>query len=348
MTVNGVSSASIGQSMRAAMARRQADLNTAQKEMSSGRFADLGLQLGAQTRESVSLNRDFERLDNIADTNALVSGRLSASQSALTQLGKGADSFLSALTVSLSGGSSASHVQDTARNTLGTLTSLLNTSFNGEYVFGGINTGSAPLNDWSASGSPARQAFRDSFQAKFGFAPGDPQAAGISGADMNSFLDGVEDQFLGPGWGQNWSNATDEGIVGRIGLNETAQTSVSANDKGIRKLAFAAAVVSELGGSSLGGGGRSALLSRAVSLAGEATGDIAAFQANTGLLQARVSGASDRVKAQSDLISSRIQALESVDPYEASTRVNDLLQQIQTSYALTARIQQLSLAQYLT
>ena len=153
---------------------------------------------------------------------------------------------------------------------------------------------------------------------------------------------------LGDGWGQNWSNASDEGIVGRIGLNETAQTSVSGNDRGARKLAFAAAIVSELGGSKLGAGGRSALLSRAVSLAGEATGDIAALQAETGFLQARVSDATDRVKAQGDLISSRIQALESVDPYEASMRVSDLLQQIQTSYALTARIQQLSLAQYLT
>ena len=35
--------------------------------------------------------------------------------------------------------------------------------------------------------------------------------------------------------------------------------------------------------------------------------------------------------------------MEGVDPYEASTRVADLLSHIETSYALTARIQQLSL-----
>jgi flagellar hook-associated protein 3 FlgL len=43
-----------------------------------------------------------------------------------------------------------------------------------------------------------------------------------------------------------------------------------------------------------------------------------------------------------------IQKLEGADPYEASTRVSTLMTQIETSYALTARIQQLSLAKYLS
>ena len=40
--------------------------------------------------------------------------------------------------------------------------------------------------------------------------------------------------------------------------------------------------------------------------------------------------------------------LEAVDPYEASTRVSALLGQIELSYSLTARIQELSLARFLT
>ena len=58
--------------------------------------------------------------------------------------------------------------------------------------------------------------------------------------------------------------------------------------------------------------------------------------------------ANDRMSAQKDVIDDADRnALESVDPYEASTRVNTLLTQIETSYALTARIQQLSLLDYL-
>ena len=50
---------------------------------------------------------------------------------------------------------------------------------------------------------------------------------------------------------------------------------------------------------------------------------------------------------QIDIIATHIGALEAVDPYEASTRVSTLMTQIETSYALTARIQRLSLLNYL-
>ena len=51
---------------------------------------------------------------------------------------------------------------------------------------------------------------------------------------------------------------------------------------------------------------------------------------------------------QATLFEKHILDMEGVDPYEASTRVADLLSHIETSYALTARIQQLSLVKYLT
>jgi flagellar hook-associated protein 3 FlgL len=50
---------------------------------------------------------------------------------------------------------------------------------------------------------------------------------------------------------------------------------------------------------------------------------------------------------QIDIFKTFLNELEGVDPYEASTRVNALISQIETSYALTARIQQLSLTRLL-
>ena len=51
---------------------------------------------------------------------------------------------------------------------------------------------------------------------------------------------------------------------------------------------------------------------------------------------------------QVDLFERHILDLEGVDPAEAATRVADLTQHIETSFALTARLQQLSLLNYLT
>jgi flagellar hook-associated protein 3 FlgL len=39
--------------------------------------------------------------------------------------------------------------------------------------------------------------------------------------------------------------------------------------------------------------------------------------------------------------------LEGVDPYEASTRLSQLMTQVETAYAMTARVQKLSLLNYL-
>lgn len=342
----GVSSLAFSQSLRAGVSRMQTNLATAQKEASTGRVADRGLALGAGTAQSVSLERDLGQINTIQATNALAASRLSATQNALKQLGTGAQTFLGAATVSLQSGITPENARTAADTMLASLTGLLNTTVNGEHIFGGTRTDVPPLNDWSATGSPARQAFTDAFAAHFGFATDDPAAQNVSEAQMDAFLDAAEDQFLGAGWAANWSNATDEGITSRVTLNETAETSIGANDEGFRKLAMAASALSAL--SAVGSGGRQALLQRAVSLTGEAVSDLASLGGRVGAMEKRVSEASDRLSAQADLLETRLQALESVDPYEASTRVSSLLQQIETSYALTARLQQLSLAQFLS
>ena len=111
---------------------------------------------------------------------------------------------------------------------------------------------------------------------------------------------------------------------------------------------MAAASVAAMFDSNVGETARNALLTRTVGLVGEAMADIANLRSQTGIVENRVKNASDRLNMQVNLFEKNILQLEGVDPYEASTRVSSLLTQIETSYALTARIQQLSLVKYLT
>lgn len=294
MKTTSVSSAAISNAMRYAQARMQADLVKAQKEMDSGRVADVGLALGARTTQSVTFARDLERLQGIVDSNALIASRLSSTQDALGQLTDTAEALMSALPSAISGDMSA-------------------------------------------------------FLARFGFTYNDPAAANITAGDMEDFLvNDVFPQFMGADWQTNWSNATDQQIVSRIALNETAETSVSANNDGVRKLAMAAAVVAVFFDSNLGSEARTTTASRAFSWVGEAVGELGQVQSRAGLIQNRLSAATERMNTQIDLFNRHIVDLEGVDPYEAANRVNDLLTHIQTSFALTARIQQLSLLNFLT
>jgi flagellar hook-associated protein 3 FlgL len=70
-------------------------------------------------------------------------------------------------------------------------------------------------------------------------------------------------------------------------------------------------------------------------------------QTTLGLAQQRTNAATTRIGAQQKILNESVLDLESVDPYEAATRVNALMSQIETSYALTVQLQNLSLLNYL-
>lgn len=347
MKTSSVSSLSISQSLRYSTMETQSALVKAQKERDTGKVFDSGIALGARTAQTVTFARDIERLNGIVDSNGLIASRLTATQDALTNITGAAQDFLGVLTASSSGDASSAVTRDSGRTALAALTSVLNTPINGEYIFSGINTDVKPLDGFS-SGSPAKVAFDAAFLTHFGFAQTDPAAANITTAQMNAFIAGPLDaQFLGAGWQANWSNATDQQIVSRIALNETTDTSVSANNDGMRKLAMAAAAIADLFDSNVSLAGREALVEHMVGVVGEAIGSLADLQSQTGVVEQRVAAASERVRMQADLFERSLMETEGVDPYEAATRVSDLLSHLETSYAITARIQQLSLLRLL-
>ncbi|SMH52110.1 flagellar hook-associated family protein [Mesorhizobium australicum] len=344
-----VSSNAISQALRYSMMKMQTDLVSAQKESTTLRVADVGLALGSRTSETVSLARDVSRLNGIIDSNALVSSRLTSTQDVLGQLTAQAEELRSTLSAAVSGSSDRGVVQAGGAAMMDLLTSSLNTSINGQYLFAGINTDVRPISDFSDPSSPARAAFDTAFQTYFGFSQTDADAADITSAEMEDFLTNVvEPQFLGAGWETNWSSATDEGIVSRIALNETAETSVSANITGLRKLAMVSAITSSMMQGNFSEAATKAVTERALALTVESISDITDRQALIGVTQQRVTNASERIDTQIGVFESTISDMESVDPYEAATRVSALVSQIETAYALTARIQNLSLLKYMS
>lgn len=346
MKTTSVSSSAMSNAMRYSQSRMQAELVKRQKEMDTLRVADLGLALGARTSQSVTFARDLERLNSIVDSNKLISSRLSTTQDALGKMGDAAQRLLTAVTTAASGDPGSNVTRDAGKAALQSMTSILNSSINGEYLFAGTNTDVKPINDYGAAGSPAKVAFDAAFNARFPNPPTDPST--ITATQINDFItNDVMPQFMGAGWKANWSNATDQQIVSRISLNETTESSISANTDGVKKLAMAATIVNELFSRNLSADAKKAVAQRVMVITGEAIGANAQTQSQAGIIEQRVSDASDRMKAQIDLFEKHVVDLEGVDQYEAANRVNDLMSHIQNSYALTARISQLSLINFL-
>jgi flagellar hook-associated protein 3 FlgL len=350
MKTSFISNQAIQNAMRLTISRGQSDIQQLQKEIVTGRHADIGIALGAQTSNSVSLNRDVMRLETILDSNALVTQRLSASQLALEMMSDGAQHMLEAF-ISANGADDATRLSIARRDvesSLSAFTSAINTSANGEYLFAGINTDVKPLADYQAAGSAPKAAFDATFLGHFGFTQDDPAAAGITVPQMENFLTNVlEPTFTGAAWSTDWSNASDTNISSRIRRNEVVESNVNANASGMRNFALAAVIGIELLDAPISSEVRAAVNARAIQHAGQAVTGIDNQRSNLGVSENRVAKANVALESQIRIVKLHLGDIEGVDAYEASTRMNSLLAQVETSYTLTARIQQLNLMNYL-
>ena len=347
MKTSFVSNLAMQNSMRLTIARGENEVQTLQTEIVTGRYYDIGLALGAKTSNSVSLNQDVSRLKTIQDSNALVTQRMSASQLALDLMADSAQQMLEAF-ITVNGSDDANNLQIARRDvesSLGSFNVAANTSSNGEYLFSGINTNTKPVADYFEAGSAAKTAFDTMFVGRFGFSQNDPQAAGITAADF--ITNDLEPAFMGADWNTNWSSASDTNISSRILGNEVVESSVNANSDGMRKFALAAVIGIELLGSPVTSEVRNVVNTKAIEYAGQAVTGIDNQRSNLGVSENRVAKANDALESQMDIITLYLDEMEGVDAYEASTRMQTLLDQVETSYALTARIQQMSLVNYL-
>lgn len=349
MKTSFISSQSLIQATRSSVMDMQIQLAKAQKEVSTGRFADIGMQLGHRTSQSVSFRNDLSRLNAIIDSNGLVASRLKSTQAAVAGVLSTAQDFLNSLAVADTATTDPSLQQQQGEGALDSLFSSLNVTVNGEHLFAGVNTDIKPMEDYFADPpSPARKAVSDAFVAAFGVSQDSPAAADITPDQMKAFLDGpFADLFKDPNWSNLWSSASDQDTRSRIGPSETIASGTNANEEAFRKLAQAFTMVADLGIKNLNQGAAKAVIEKAISAAGEGIGAIAALQGNLGAAQERVERSTDRMMLQADILNTSAADLERVDPYEASTRVNSLLTQIETSYTLTGRLQDLTLLKYL-
>jgi len=350
MSASIVSTLSLGQAMLSSVTRAQSQLTQLTAEASSGEYADLGLQLGGQNGYELSLRNQTNLLQSLATANNLTVTNLKTAQAALDSIRSTAESAVSTLTSVTAGSSSAaSALQDTGTNALQSLISDTNTTSNGQYVFGGDNSGVAPMADYfSSTTSAAKSAIDAAFQSAFGFAPTSASAANISASAMQSFISGpLANLFSGASWTSDWSSASSTDVTTQIAPGETATTSTDANQPGFQQLAEGYAMLTEFGGSSLSSTTQQTVITAASSLINQGISSLTATEATLGSAQTQVTDASTSMSNQLTILQTQIGNLDDVNANQIATQLNSLQTQLETAYQLTGQLQKLSLAQYL-
>ena len=151
MKTSYISTSAISAATRSSVIKTQEKLAAAQKEVTTGRLADVGASLGYKTGQTISLRQDYARLKTIIDTNAVVSTRLSASQAALKSLSDDAQLFVGQLIGARNAESGPTVVQAQAKAALVSFTNTINTALDGAHLFAGINADVKPITDYYAN-----------------------------------------------------------------------------------------------------------------------------------------------------------------------------------------------------
>lgn len=346
MKTANISTLAISLALRNSTSRLQGSLPRLQQELVTGKHNDAGLALGAESRKLASFINDIDHTQRLVDTNLQVSTRLSTLQESMSRLNGLATQLSNSVGIVMGGSGQEFVAEQTAKNVIAEMTSILNIQVNGVFVFSGINANNNPISDYVTGG--AKAAFDAAFLSYFGFTKDDPAAAAVTRTQIDNFLTTeVEPLYLGAGWTTNVSSATDEVMVSRISAEVTAETSVSANEEPFRQLMMASVIAAELYDSNIGADALVGASEYVISKAGTATGGLTSLQGQMGLVEERIMRANDALTTQKTLLETFASELEAVDPYETSIELNTLLTQIEVSYSVTARIKNLSLMNYL-
>ena len=335
----------LAQIPRAAIAESQRHLAQAQTEATTGRHADIGLTLGARTGSAIGLRLEQDTIATALDLAGQAKARAEITQTSLTGLTQLAQGFQSMLAGARSADNGKELASITAASSLEALRTTLSTTYDGQFIFAGLNSEQAPL---AAYEQGPRDEIVTAFVAAFGFAPTDPAAASLTGGQISDFLEnGFANLFADPAWSDSWSAAADANPRFRLHSGEALDLSTNANQPFARTLARAFAMVEVMGSSAIGREAFQSVADDALTLVTEAQLQIGAEQARIGTGESRLKEAVDGLRASSGRISSAVSALEAVDPYGATSRLNLLMTQLETSYALTGRISRMSLLSYI-
>lgn len=325
----------------------QAQLNKSVTEATNSRYADVGLSLGRLTGTAVNYRIQETSFESQLQTNKVVNNRLELIDDALTAINKTATDMKSSALVA----KKYPQYSSLAKSGLEQLQGALNTADGGLYVFSGMAADKAPMPAIDKGLAAAEANYKAFVAAKGGeskITSDDMKAylsdAGIViGATTYSFFDTVK----GAAWSTNWSQASDTSTQASISKTETVETSVSANNDAIKKLVAGYSMLSVIDLTNLTDAVKDAVSIQASATMTAGTDGVTSQQALVGMRQNRIEAVNTALTSQKDVAETAYSDLEGVDPYEASQRMNALELQLNAAMAATARIQKISILDYI-
>ena len=308
-------------------------LDTLTQELSSGQKSDLTRSLGSDSGRFAHVSRRLDLLNAYKSATGEASQILTVTQHSLSALNdERAD--LSAQLLATDFGSSAAQRENRmieARATFDSMVQALNTRFANRFVMSGTATDLPPL-------ASAEDMVTDI----------EVTVAGLTtSADIEAALDTWFDDPTGGFATMGYTGDTGALAATRIDETEIVTFAARADGDEVRAVLKASVKAFIANGMGLDALEESALIRQGgldLASAGEALTHLAA---RVGSAEARVEDIAVRHDAEATSLGILRNEMVAADPYDTASALQELQIQLETHYALTARLSRLSLAEYI-
>ena len=336
--------------MRQDLARGvQSRLSEASYEATTGRKADVFASLGARAGETLSLRTHLTRVEGFLETNTSLTNKLGMMSSSLGSVRSAAQGVLDAsVGMQADGSMGADALRQAARTTFDQIVAIVNTPYNGQQLFAGIESGAPALQSWTQA------------SAGTGLTPEDVMAAIIGGgvATASVAVTQVEEVFSSTHLADPTLNfeATFYNGAGTGGARQSAliepgtvlDYGVQANDPAFTGLLQGLAMMATADPADFANQAEFGVwIDEATSALMGGIDGVLAAEGRLGGQQRVLDDMVERQQARVDLYKGQIDALEGVDEYEAASRVELLSTQLEATYAITARLSGLSFLNFM-
>lgn len=325
--------------------RLQSDVGRANAEVASGRHEDVGIAVGHRTGALTLFRQEITALERTTDTNNVLASRLEAAQAGLNSIVTSGQSYLGALMSARGNSQTAGIVANQAAEGLRGLVDAANTNFAGHYVFSGLAWDTPPMQDYFGNPPPASKSAVDAaFFAEFGVSNTDPAVSNIPVSSMQAFMDNTFDSlFTDAAWSANWTSATVEVVDSLVSRDRVVESSVSLREEAFREITSAFVLVGSVGTENLNDAAYEAVIDEAIRRIGGGLAKMGELQGTLGTAQEQVRVATTSIETRMIVVNEYVGKEEQVDLSEVSLRLNAAMNQLEATYAITSRLQNLSL-----
>ena len=328
----------------------------AEQEGATGRHADPFAALVSRSIEALNTRTVYDRTEGQIESNTLLQNRLDLMATTLGNVREAAQDVLTmAITNTDASSADPKFLQETARDAYDTIVSFLNTSYNGKSMFGGVDSDRSPMNSWNQVDGTTGLSPSDVMSGLVGGGLTSGADAAAKLAEIDAIFNGTpsdpatayEDTFFN-GTPLQSGGTTNPRLNATIDDNLDISYGVQANDPGFRDMMRGLAMLASTDPAEItDADAYESWVGAAAGALGSGVNAVLASEARTGSMQKLVEDANDRLSAKREVLSLHISSLETVDPYEAATRLTSAQTQLQASYAVTARLSELSFLNFM-